>query len=101
MGVTAMNRSRLACAAALVAALFALIVPATGADKKTAAKLDKDEAKKAFDYLNKVRQAPDKYSKEIGVDLSDVKPRPELKWNDDLAKAAQDKALDMAERDYF
>jgi uncharacterized protein YkwD len=73
--------------------------PAAGDDKKDA-KVDRDEARKAFDYLNKVRKDPSKFSKEIGVDLSAVKPRDELKWNDILAKVAEAKALDMANRDY-
>ena len=69
--------------------------------EKEEATLDRDEARKAFEYLNKVRKDPAKFSKEIGVDLSDVKPRKELKWHDVLAKVAEEKALDMANRDYF
>ena len=72
-----------------------------GGQEKEAATLDRDEARKAFEYLNKVRKDPAKFSKEIGVDLSDVKPRKELKWHDVLAKVAEEKALDMANRDYF
>lgn len=62
---------------------------------------DKAEAKKGFEYLNKVRQNPAAYSKEIGADLSDVKKLHSLKWNDTLAKVAEAKALDMAKRNYF
>jgi uncharacterized protein YkwD len=71
------------------------------ADEKQKATLDRDEARKAFDYLNKIRKEPAKFSKEIGIDLSDVKPRPALKWNNILAKVAEEKAQDMANRDYF
>jgi uncharacterized protein YkwD len=79
----------------------ALLCSPTGAADQEKATLDRDEARKAFDYLNKVRKEPAKFSKEIGIDLSDVKARPALKWNDILAKVAEEKALDMANRDYF
>lgn len=52
-------------------------------------------------YLNAIRQTPSAYSKKIGVDLSGVEPRPALKWNDALIKAAQAKAEDMAKRKYL
>jgi uncharacterized protein YkwD len=70
-------------------------------DEKENASLDREEARKAFEYLNKVRKEPAKFAKEIGVDLADVKARPALTWNDILAKVAEEKALDMANRDYF
>ena len=63
--------------------------------------VDKAEAKKAFEYLNKIRANPAAYSKELGVDLSKVKAQPALKWNDTLAKVAEAKAMDMAKRAYF
>jgi uncharacterized protein YkwD len=84
----------------LVAGAFAGILFAAG-DEKDKAVLDREEARKAFDYLNQVRKEPAKFSKEIGVDLSEVQSRPALKWNDILAKVAEEKALDMANRDYF
>ena len=59
------------------------------------------EARKAFDYLNKVRANPAAYSDECHVDLSDVSPQPKLRWNKALAKAAQAKAEDMAARNYY
>ena len=37
----------------------------------------------------------------MGVDLSEVSARSALAWNDALAKVAQAKAEDMANRDYF
>jgi uncharacterized protein YkwD len=76
------------------------VLSASGDDKEKAA-ADRDEAHKAFEYLNKVRTEPAQFSKEIGIDLSDVKPRPALAWNNTLAKVAEEKALDMARRDYF
>jgi uncharacterized protein YkwD len=84
--------------AGLAVALLCLL---SGADDKEKAALDRDEARKAFEYLNRIRKEPAKFSKEIGVDLSDVRARPALKWNDILAKVAEEKALDMANRDYF
>jgi uncharacterized protein YkwD len=64
-------------------------------------KIEKEEARKAFEYLNLVRKSPSSYSKEIGSDLGKVKPQHALKWNDILAKVAEDKAFDMAKRNYF
>lgn len=61
----------------------------------------KEEAQKAYYYLNEVRQHPSAYSEEIGVDLSYVQAVPELVWNEQLARAAEKKAMDMATRDYF
>ncbi|MBO7069518.1 MAG: hypothetical protein J6W52_12740 [Bacteroidaceae bacterium] len=55
----------------------------------------------AYNYLNAVRQNPAAYSDKIGVDLSNVEPRPALRWNEALIKAAQAKAEDMATRGYF
>lgn len=60
-----------------------------------------DEAKKAFEYLNKVRKNPGQYSKEIKVNLNKVAARPTLVWNDTLAKVAIARAADMAKRNYF
>jgi uncharacterized protein YkwD len=61
----------------------------------------KDEALSAWEYLNRVRQNPSAHSDEIGVDLDYVTVRPELEWDENLADAAERKALDMASRDYF
>lgn len=55
----------------------------------------------AFEYLNKVRQAPANFSQEIGADLSAVQARQPLVWNATLAQVAQKKAQDMATRSYF
>ena len=78
-------------AAALAISAFTMIT----------ASVDKEEAKKGFEYLNMVRQDPPAYSKQIGVDLSKLKKMPSLTWNDTLAKVAEAKALDMAKRKYF
>jgi len=63
--------------------------------------LKTDEAKAAFEHLNKVRANPDAYSKEIGANLKKVKKQPALVWNDILAQVAEEKAMDMARNDYM
>ncbi len=63
--------------------------------------LNEVNRKDAFDYLNAVRNNPSVYSEELAVDLSTVEKRENLIWSDELAKAAYDKAKDMAERNYF
>ena len=90
-----------AFALAAIAAVSLSLPLLQGVDEKSPAMLDREEARKAFEYLNKVRAAPGDFSKEIGADLKDVKARPALKWNDALTKAAEAKALDMATRDYY
>ena len=57
--------------------------------------------RQAVEYLNAVRSNPGAYSKEIGVDLSNVKALHPLRWNEALARAAQAKAQDMADRLYL
>lgn len=63
--------------------------------------VDKAEAQLAFEYLNKVRQSPKSYTKEIGMMMLLAKPMPALIWNDTLAEVAEARAMDMAEKDYF
>lgn len=63
--------------------------------------IDKQEAQNAYVYLSEVRGNPDKYSEELtykkGLKVSGIK----LMWNENLAKVAEQKALDMATRNYF
>lgn len=59
------------------------------------------EARNGYEYLNSVRLNPSAYSNEIGTDLSYVKSRHKLVWNSNLQKAAEIKARDMANRNYF
>jgi uncharacterized protein YkwD len=73
----------------------------SGDDENVKAALDRDEARTAIDYLNKVRKEPAKFSKELGIDLNNVMARAELSRNNTLVKVAEEKALDMANRDYF
>lgn len=63
--------------------------------------LDLDEARIAYEYLNKVRNSPSDYSSDIGVDLTYVSSTHQLIWNETLALVAQNKALDMAKHNYF
>jgi len=63
--------------------------------------LMKDEALKAYQYLNEVRHNPSEFSEEIGVDLNYVEALPALAWSNELTQAAEKKALDMATRNYF
>jgi uncharacterized protein YkwD len=66
-----------------------------------AQELIKEEAQEAYQYLNKVRQNPSAYSKEIGTDLRYVSALPPLAWSNELEQAAERKAIDMAKRGYF
>ncbi len=59
------------------------------------------EVQEAFKYLNQIRANPSAFSEEIGVDLSAINAIHALEWNDQLYKAAQHKAEDMATRNYF
>ena len=92
-----MMRLSIVLSAALLACSLLVAVPAPGEDGKP--DLDRDEAKKAFEYLNQIRANPPAFSKDIGADLKDVKARPALKWNATLVKVAEEKAADMAKRE--
>ena len=63
--------------------------------------VDKEEAKKAFSSLNTIRQNPSAYSNELGVNLKNVKSRAVLKWNDTLAKVAEQKAFDKLKEEWI
>jgi uncharacterized protein YkwD len=65
------------------------------------AQVDKDEARRAFEYLNQFRSDPYEYGKQIGLDLQQYEKRPTLQWNETLARVAETKALDMAQHQYF
>jgi uncharacterized protein YkwD len=66
-----------------------------------AIELDRQEAQDAFAFLNEVRANPAAYYKELRYKKS-LKTSPVmLRWNDTLARVAEEKALDMAERNYF
>lgn len=63
--------------------------------------VQRKEAKQAFHYINAFRANPEKYVTELGLSgLSGVTSTP-LKWNRTLARIAEQRAIDMARRDYF
>lgn len=63
-------------------------------------RLDKEEARKAFLLVNKVRSNPAAFTEEMPF-LAEIGQKPQLKWNDTLARVAEEKALDMAGRHYI
>lgn len=64
-------------------------------------KLLKDEAKSAFNYLNKLRENPKLVETETGVKDKNIKAVVALNWNETLVKVAEAKASDMATNNYF
>lgn len=79
--------------------LFALLSSGFQSNKK--AVLNKAEAERAFQYLNQIRTNPEKFQDRFPF-LSQHKIRKTaLTWNEQLAKVAETKALDMANRKYF
>lgn len=65
------------------------------------AEVNKEEAKKAFEYLNQFRANPKEYGDKLKLNLKKVDARPALVWNETLAKVAEERAMDMAENKYF
>ena len=63
--------------------------------------LDKAEATKAFELLNKIRTDPNAYLPAMGIHNYSGMTNKKLVWNETLAKAAEAKAMDMAKRNYF
>jgi len=64
--------------------------------------VDKEQALLAFKFLNDIRSDPKKFRTEFAA-IGQVKGirNTALIWNDTLAKVAEQKALDMARRNYF
>lgn len=63
--------------------------------------LDQDKAYEVFTLINKVRSNPSEYFQKFKLNSKLKINNENLVWNDLLAQAAEDKALDMAERNYF
>jgi hypothetical protein len=63
--------------------------------------IDREEAQNAFVALQDIRKYPNKYFQQLhfGKDLKTS--QVQLKWNDTLAKVAEEKAFDMAKRNYY
>jgi hypothetical protein len=71
------------------------------AQKINTGKVDKKEAEEAFQYLQDIRLHPETYSS-LHKFLKQAKiSKQQLRWNDTLAKVAETKALDMADKNYF
>jgi uncharacterized protein YkwD len=63
--------------------------------------IDKEEAQKAFATLQDIRNYPNKYFQQLDFDEDLKTSTVQLQWNDTLAKVAEAKAYDMANRNYF
>lgn len=64
--------------------------------------IDKKEAKQAYSYINSFRKKPHRFSRNLNLNFDASKvSNTQLNWNDKLAKAAEFRAKDMANRDYF
>lgn len=83
----------------LLLILFAFLLSSFQSNKK--AKLNKAEAQHAFQYLNQVRIKPAKFQQKFPFLLNHKIRKTALAWNEQLAKVAETKALDMANRKYF
>lgn len=64
-------------------------------------KPDREEAQKVFTLINDIRLHPEQYKEQMKLSSGLVITRTELVWNETLAKVAEEKALDMARRQYF
>lgn len=58
-------------------------------------------AHEAYLYLNAFRSKPSYFGSKIGLDLGNVKSTRALVWDPILAAAAEDKAADMAQNNFF
>lgn len=83
----------------LLLLLFAFVSSGFQSDKK--ARLNKEEAQRAFQYLNQIRTNPLKFQDKFPFLAKHKITKTALVWNNQLAKVAETKALDMAKRKYF
>jgi len=81
--------------------LIFLIILFTSFQNKTEVTIDKKEAQDAFVLVCDIRNNPDKYYEELNFEKGLHTSRIKLKWNDTLAKVAENKAYDMATRNYM
>lgn len=79
-----------------VAALALLV----GAGAAPAVESLASEARSGLEILNQVRQDPAAFSAEMRIDLAAVEIRSQLIWDSRLSASAQQKAEDMARRNY-
>ncbi len=66
-----------------------------------AIKGDWQQGLRAFEFLKKVRKDPNSFTERLRVSLKGIPAAPDLRWSDTLAAVAEQKALDMAQKDYF
>ena len=81
--------------------LVILLFFSTSFQKNNEVKIDKKEAQDAFVLLSDIRSNPDKYYEELKFEKGLKVSKINLKWNDTLAKVAEAKAYDMANRNYM
>lgn len=60
----------------------------------------KEEARRAYEYLNTVRLTPEQFYDSLHLDTGLSINKTALHWNDTLARVAEAKAVDMARRNY-
>lgn len=81
--------------------IFILLILCSAFTEDDGIEIDKTEAQKAFELLMNIRENPSVYAKTLNLPAT-VKPaKTQLKWNSILAKVAEEKAYDMAKRNYF
>jgi len=90
------NRKRV-----IVPYLLTILIFLTSFNNDKEVSISKVEANKAFILLNDIRANPGNYYKALGFDKNLKTTKRRLVWNDTLARVAEAKARDMAERDYF
>jgi len=81
--------------------LVILLFFSTSFQKNNEVIIDKKEAQDAFALLTDIRSNPDKYYEELNFEKGLKVSKIKLKWNDTLAKIAETKAYDMANRNYM
>ncbi|MVZ63170.1 CAP domain-containing protein [Sphingobacterium humi] len=81
--------------------LFAILLWAQPLFAQKNIRIDRGEAKEAYAYLNEIRQNPNKYRRSLQIANVQQVSRHQLVWNKTLAKVAEQRAYDMAKRNYF
>ncbi|WP_164110027.1 MULTISPECIES: CAP domain-containing protein [Sphingobacterium] len=81
--------------------LFLLLISTSSIAQNRTITTDKQQAKEAYLLLNEIRMHPEKYAKQLGISPVGKVKKTKLVWNETLAKAAEFRAYDMAQRNYF
>lgn len=86
----------------LIGSIFVtLFTVFTGLSPDKGIEVDREAGKALMRYLNQIRSQPKDYVESIGPFMNQLEPMPKLEWNATLAKVAEEKAVDMATRNYF